>query len=127
MRRSPILDSDRSANATAVTDAFKDFAVAVDLTEFALRLVNVATRDHQLVQRQADSRPNAKRILGHERGTHEQTPFRSTGSAQYIDRIAGNQGAALNFLAFFDVYRVRGYCSRQFDHGIAGFIPPRAV
>lgn len=52
-----------AAYRTMMCDALQNFAVAIHLAQFSLRLVMVATMNHQFVHNQADAGANAKSVF----------------------------------------------------------------
>lgn len=66
-----------------MADTVDYLATVVDLPQFALGVVLVATMDHQVFHYDAKTRANTKRIFYELMGLHK-TPFTSTESGDYM-------------------------------------------
>jgi hypothetical protein len=50
-------------HAVAITHAFYDFAVAIHLAKFSVRVARIIAVDHEVVHDQADTRPDTEAIF----------------------------------------------------------------
>jgi hypothetical protein len=76
------------AHAAPVTDAFDDFAIAVDLTELALSVGLIAPVDHETFDDETDTRPNAKTVLGQDWCEHRIPLFNQAAAASICTNVA---------------------------------------
>lgn len=83
------------ARSRRVADAFEDFTILIHLPQLALRIRLVAAMDHQIVDHEADARPDAEAVFGKSGSKHRKYPLSSYASPQYMQRFLGMQPIAL--------------------------------
>jgi hypothetical protein len=89
-----VVGVDRGTHRTVVRDAFQNFAIAVHLTQFALRFLMIATVNHQLIHYQTDAGADAESVFGQHWGLHK-TPFKSWGCDKYMQAVFVTQAISL--------------------------------